>query len=155
MGTSMFKKLRTRVMRGIAGTLVGMAFLASLLMAQSQPQLPPRVIEVIADHDSRYKVAGQAKPEITVRAGEPLVLRITAVRAKTRNRDGSIHGFTLLRAKDHTPVPGWDFLLQPGVQEFTVKAPVETGEYQVVCTVICSGEHEGMNMKFVVLPGGG
>jgi heme/copper-type cytochrome/quinol oxidase subunit 2 len=41
------------------------------------------------------------------------------------------------------------------VQEFTVTAPEEPGEYEVVCTVICSGEHEGMNMKFIVLPKGG
>ena len=28
------------------------------------------VIEVLADKDSRYKIPGQKKPEITVRAGE-------------------------------------------------------------------------------------
>jgi heme/copper-type cytochrome/quinol oxidase subunit 2 len=120
-------------------------------LAQSQP----RVIAVTADHDSRYKIAGQAKPVISVTAGETLILRITAVRAKTRNRDGSIHGFTLLRAKDHTEVPGWDFLLQPGTQELIVTAPTEPGEYEVVCTVICSSQHEGMNMRFIVLPRGG
>jgi hypothetical protein len=124
---------------------------ATLVLAQSQP----RVIAVTADHDSRYKIAGQAKPVISVTAGETLILRITAVRAKTRNRDGSIHGFTLLRAKDHTEVPGWDFLLQPGTQELIVTAPTEPGEYEVVCTVICSGQHEGMNMRFIVLPRGG
>jgi len=135
-----------------ARTLVAaFSLFASLLLAQSHPQ----VIEVTAGHDSRYKIAGQVKPMITVTAGETLVLRITAVRAKTRNRDGSVHGFTLLRVKDHTPVPGWDFLLQPGMQEFTVTAPTEPGEYEVVCTVICSGQHEGMNMKFIVLPNGG
>ncbi len=31
-------------------------------------------------------------------------------------------------------------------------APSEPGEYVVVCTVICSEEHEGMYMKFTVLP---
>jgi hypothetical protein len=124
---------------------------ATLVLAQSQP----RVIAVTADHDSRYKIAGQAKPVISVTAGETLILRITAVRAKTRNRDGSIHGFTLLRAKDHTEVPGWDFLLQPGTQELIVTAPTEPGEYEVVCTVICSSQHEGMNMRFIVLPRGG
>jgi hypothetical protein len=126
------------------------SLLASLLFAQSQP----RIIEITADHDSRYRITGQAKPVLTVTAGESLLLRITAIRAKTRNRDGSVHGFTLLRAKDRTLVPGWDFLLQPGTQEFAVTAPAEAGEYEVVCTVICSGEHEGMNMKFVVLPKG-
>jgi len=47
---------------------------------------------------------------------------------------------------------GWDLLLHPGLQEFALTAPTEPGEYEVVCTVICSQDHEGMKMKFVVLP---
>jgi heme/copper-type cytochrome/quinol oxidase subunit 2 len=111
-----------------------------------------RVIEILADHDSRYKIEGQKQPAVTVRAGGQITLRITAKKAKTLNRDGSIHGFSLLRAKDRKPVPEWDFLLKPGTQEFTLAAPSEPGEYVVVCTVICSQDHEGMSMKFVVLP---
>ena len=107
----------------------------------------PQLIEILADRDSRYKIAGQDKPVITLTAGQEVRLRITAVKAKNRNRDGSIHGFTLLRSKDRTPVPGWDFLLMPGVQDFLVTAPAEPGDYQVVCTVICSSGHEQMNMK--------
>jgi heme/copper-type cytochrome/quinol oxidase subunit 2 len=112
----------------------------------------PSVIEILADHDSRYKIAGMAEPVITVHAGQQVHLRITAVKAKDHARDGSIHGFSLLRAKGRSHVPGWDFLLKPGVQEFMLNAPAEPGEYLVVCTVICSSEHEGMHMKFVVLP---
>jgi len=115
-------------------------------------QSPGRLIEILADHDSRYKVEGQKQPVITVKAGEPVILRITAKKAKNVNRNGDIHGFTLLRAKDRAPVPEWDFLLKPGVQEFTLAAPSEPGEYVVVCTVVCSQDHEGMHMKFVVLP---
>jgi heme/copper-type cytochrome/quinol oxidase subunit 2 len=110
------------------------------------------VIEVLADSDSRYKIAGQRTPEITVKAGEQLLLRVTARRGKTWNRDGSIHGFSLLRAKDRTKVEGWDLLFKPGKQEFQLTAPTEPGEYIVVCTVICSEDHEGMHMKFTVLP---
>lgn len=116
--------------------------------------LPPaaRIMEILADHDSRYKMAGQKQPVITVKAGESITLRITAKKAKNVNRDGAVHGFTLLRAKDRTPVDGWDFLLKPGIQEFSIAAPNEPGEYVVVCTVICSQDHEGMNMRFFVLP---
>jgi hypothetical protein len=121
--------------------------------AQVQPQ--PRLIEILADRDSRFKVSGQEKPVITLTTGQEIRLRITAVKAKNRNRDGSIHGFTLLHAKDRAVVPGWDFLLQPGVQEFLVTAPAEPGEYQVVCTVICSSGHEQMNMKVIVVSNGG
>ncbi|MGA8866279.1 MAG: hypothetical protein WB510_04885 [Candidatus Sulfotelmatobacter sp.] len=111
-----------------------------------------RVIEVLADSDSRYKIAGHREPSITVKAGEQVLLRVTARRGKTWNRDGSIHGFTLLRAKDRTKVEGWDLLFKPGTQEFQLTAPTEPGEYEVVCTVICSEDHEGMHMKFTVLP---
>ncbi|HXY01387.1 MAG TPA: hypothetical protein VEI54_10740 [Candidatus Limnocylindrales bacterium] len=114
--------------------------------------MAPRRIEILADHDSRYKMEGLKKPEIVVKAGEQITLRITAKKAKHTNREGAIHGFTLLRAKDQKAVPGWDFALVPGTQEFTVVAPQEPGEYVVVCTVICSEDHEGMKMKFVVLP---
>lgn len=115
-------------------------------------QTERRVVEVLADHDSRFRVEGQKQPVIKLKAGEKIALRITAKKAKNVNRDGAIHGFTLLRAKDRSPVPEWDFELKPGVQEFDVTAPSEPGEYIVVCTVICSEEHEGMNMKVVVLP---
>lgn len=118
------------------------------LYGQSQP----RVIEILADHDSRYKIAGQKDPAIEVKAGEEITLRITAKRAKGRNRDGSVHGFSLLRAKDRKPVDGWDLLLKPGTQDFHLKAPAEAGEYVVICTVICSHDHEQMLMKFVVEP---
>jgi heme/copper-type cytochrome/quinol oxidase subunit 2 len=111
-----------------------------------------RLVEVLADHDSRYKIQGQSKPSITVTAGEKIRLRVTAIRAKERNKDGSIHGFSLLRPKDHKPVPGWELLLKPGSQEFALTAPSEPGEYQVVCTVICSENHEQMSLKFVVEP---
>jgi heme/copper-type cytochrome/quinol oxidase subunit 2 len=129
-----------------ASLLIFVAF--SLPSARAQL----RVIEVLADKDSRYKIAGEKKPEISVTPGQQVLLRITARKGKSWNRDGSIHGFSLLRAKDRSKVPGWDLLLRPGSQEFQMTAPAEPGEYLVVCTVVCSEEHEGMNMKFVVLP---
>lgn len=125
------------------------------MAGQPQAQAEPRLIEILADHDSRYKVAGQQSPDITLTAGEEVHLRITAIKAKNRNRDGSVHGFTLIRSKGRTLVPGWDFLLMPGVQNFVVTAPDEPGDYEVVCTVICSSGHEQMNMKVVVVANGG
>ena len=43
-------------------------------------------------------------------------------------------------------------LFKPGKQEFLLTVPSEPGQYEVVCTVICSEDHEGMHMKFTVLP---
>jgi heme/copper-type cytochrome/quinol oxidase subunit 2 len=132
--------LRVLVMLGLLATIVPRS------VAQ------PRVIELTADRDSRYRIPGQRTPEITVKAGEQILLRVTARRGKSWNRDGSIHGFTLLRAKDRSKVEGWDLLFKPGAQEFTLTAPNEPGEYDAVCTVVCSEDHEGMHLKFVVLP---
>ena len=170
-------RLATRARAGAFLLAIAAWFCAPPVHAQAQPQselqdhasaqqavpsvesphsgTEPRLIEILADHDSRYKIAGQEKPVITLTAGQEVRLRITAVKAKNRNRDGSIHGFTLLRSKDRTPVPGWDFLLMPGVQDFLVTAPAEPGDYQVVCTVICSSGHEQMNMKIIVVSKGG
>ena len=134
--------------RHIVGIMVASVLLGGATQAGAQVHL----VEVTADSDSRYKIAGQRTPEITVKAGEQVLLRVTAHKAKSWNRDGSIHGFTLLRSKDRTKVDGWDLLFKPGKQEFSLTAPNEQGAYDVVCTVICSEEHEGMHMKFTVLP---
>lgn len=135
-------------MNRIRMVVVGCALVAFAALAHAQT----RVVELTADKDSRYKIAGMREPEITVKPGEQILLRVTARKAKSWNRDGSIHGFTLLRAKDRTKVEGWDLLFKPGTQEFLMTAPSEPGEYVAVCTVICSEEHEGMHMKVVVLP---
>ncbi|HSS96168.1 MAG TPA: hypothetical protein VLK33_04030 [Terriglobales bacterium] len=123
-----------------------------VIVGAALAQLQPHVVEITADKDSRYKIAGQSKPEITLKAGEQVTLRITANKGKTWNRDGTIHGFTLLRASNRTKVSGWNLALQQGAQEFHLTAPLEPGDYLVVCTVICSDDHEGMNMKLVVVP---
>jgi hypothetical protein len=126
---------------------------SGILLMMSLPMAgQARIIEVLADKNSRFKVAGQDRPEITVKAGEPLLLRIEARKGKSWNRNGAVHGFTLLRAKDRAKVPGWDLELQPGMQEFNLTAPSDPGKYEVLCTVICSGDHEGMRMKFQVVP---
>jgi heme/copper-type cytochrome/quinol oxidase subunit 2 len=132
--------------------LVWVAAASVLLVAVPRAGAQVHLIEITADSDSRYKIAGQRTPEITVKAGEQVLLRVTAHKGKSWNRDGSIHGFTLLRAKDRTKVDGWDLLFKPGKQEFLLTVPNEPGSYEVVCTVICSEEHEGMHMKLTVLP---
>lgn len=135
-----------------SGLLLAVIIAVGMLSQAQSPPAQGRVIEVLADHDSRYKMQGLKQPIITVKAGEQITLRITAKKAKNFNRNGDVHGFTLLRAKDRIPVPEWDFMLKPGTHEFTLAAPSEPGEYVVVCTVVCSQDHEGMSMKFVVIP---
>jgi heme/copper-type cytochrome/quinol oxidase subunit 2 len=125
----------------------------ALMMPTCQAQSPsgahPRIIELSAGNDSRYRQGGKVAPTIEVVTGEPLILRITAVRAKQVARDGSVHGIALLD-KGSNAVPGWRFFLQPGIHEIAVTAPAQPGRYTAVCTVICSDAHEGMGFTLLV-----
>jgi hypothetical protein len=145
---------RTRIRaEGVFQRLLGLTVTAvSLCGLPLHGQSQAHVIEILADHDSRYKIAGQKEPAVTLKVGEQVILRITANKAKNRNRDGSVHGLTLLHSKDRKPVDGWDLLLKPGTQEFALVAPSEAGDYLAICTVICSRYHEGMIMKIRVEP---
>ena len=111
-------------MRAVTVGLIVAAELAAVLVPPSARSQAAQLIEVLADHDSRYKIAGQKDPVITVHAGQALTLRITAVKAKDHNRNGAVHGFALLRAKDRSRVPGWDLELKPGTHEFPMTAPM-------------------------------
>jgi hypothetical protein len=130
--------------------LIALALAAwSICNSQSIPLPSPRVIELAADRDSRYRQGNKTSPTVEVLAGEPLILRITAVRAKEVARDGSVHGLALLD-KDSNAVAGWSFYLHPGVQDLAVNAPHEPGRYSAVCIVICSASHEGMGFTLLV-----
>ena len=116
---------------------------------QTNSATSPRVIELTADHDSRYRADGKVSPTLEAAPGEQLILRITAVRAKKVARDGSIHGLALLD-KNLDAVPGWRFYLHPGVQDLAVTAPEQLGRYKAVCTIICSDMHDSMGFTLVV-----
>lgn len=128
--------------------------LLSLLLALVLPAVirlvagGPRVIEVIADKDNRFKVPGQKKPVITAKANEVIRLRITAHKGTEWDKDGTIHTFTIKELKDQ----GWDLRLKEGTQEFTLVAPPDPGEYTIECTVKCGDGHEDMRMKLIVTP---
>ena len=124
-------------------------FAGPICRAQSIAYGTPRVLELTADKDSRYRQGHKVSPIIEVFPGERLVLRITAVRAREVARDGSVHGLALLD-KNSDVVPGWRFFLHPGIQDLTVTAPVHPGRYKAVCIVICSDGHEGMGFTLVV-----
>jgi hypothetical protein len=126
---------------------------ASLFCAAQAGTAAPRVIELTADKDSRYRQGGKVAPTIEVLPGEHLLLRITATKAMQVARDGSVHGLALLD-KNENAVPGWRFYLHPGVQDLEVAAPTQPGRYVAVCVVICSDMHEDMGFTLVVLQPG-
>jgi len=139
----------TRLKTVFAAIAVG----ASLFCAAQSGTAAPRVIELTADKDSRYRQRGKVAPTIEVLPGEHLLLRITAIKAKQVARDGSVHGLALLD-KNENAVPGWRFYLHPGVQDLEVAAPTQPGRYMAVCVVICSDMHEDMGFTLVVLQPG-
>ena len=98
-----------RTIKWVAGLILA----TTAALAQTQP----RTIEILADKDSQYKIGGKASPTITLHVGEQVKLVITARKAKNMNRDGSVHGFALLR-RDGAKVANWNLLLHEGVQEF-------------------------------------
>lgn len=123
--------------------LSGLVVLPSLTLGGG-----PQVIEVLADKDNRFKVPGQKKAVITVKANAVIRLRITSRKGTEWEKDGSVHSFTINVLKDQ----GWDLRLKEGTQEFTLVAPAEPGEYVVECTVKCGEGHEEMRMKLLVTP---
>lgn len=109
----------------------------------------PRIIDILADKDNRFKVPKQKEPVITMKVNEVAVLRITAHKAmEWDEKDGSVHTFTINALKNK----GWDFRLKDGVNQFPVVAPSEAGTYQVECTVKCGKGHDDMKMKLIVTP---
>jgi len=111
--------------------------------------LPVHTVNLIADHNSVFRVLGQNKGPMELVAGEPVHLHVDARKGKSMNRDGSVHGLMLLNS-ERKPTPGWDLLFKPGVQEMELIAPTEPGLYEAVCTVICSTQHEEMKLQVVV-----
>jgi heme/copper-type cytochrome/quinol oxidase subunit 2 len=105
-----------------------------------------RVIEVVADRDNTFKVAGQNKAVIVLKPGERIVLRITSHFGGEQARDGSVHSFVVKKLRDQ----GWDIRLKEGTQEYSLVAPQQAGEYLVECTVKCGRGHDDMNMKLIV-----
>lgn len=137
-------------MRSQLKTAASALVMAATVLCAAQSTTPaPRMIELTADKDSRYRQGDKVAPTIEVSPGEHLILRITAVKARQVARDGSVHGLALLD-KNENAVPGWRFYLHPGVQDLEVTAPTQPGRYMAVCIVICSDMHEDMGFTLVV-----
>lgn len=107
-----------------------------------------KVWEVVATKDQTFVVKGEKKPAITVKAGQPVHLRITAEKAAEMAKDGSVHSFTIKQFADQ----GWNIRLKEGTQDYTLTAPSKPGEYVIECAVKCGPGHADQRMKLVVTP---
>ncbi len=129
----------------ILGLLLGLTLIPAVRMLPQQP----RVVQVTADKDNRFKVPGQKKPVITLKAKEVILLRVTAHKSETFDKtDNAVHSFTVKDWKDQ----GWDLRLKDGLNEFTLVVPSQPGEHLVECLVKCGSGHDDMNMKLIVTP---
>ena len=109
----------------------------------------PRIIDLTADQDNRFKVPKQKEPVITMKVNEVAVLRVTSRKGgEWDEKDGVVHTLTINALKDK----GWNFRLKEGTQKLPVVAPAEPGTYAVECTVKCGKGHDDMKMKLVVTP---
>ena len=123
--------------------LAVLILLKSILVADA-----PRLIEITATKDGKFKVTGQKDPVITVKPNEVLRLKITSQKGPEFEKDGTIHTFTIKELKDQ----GWDLRLFEGTKEYTLVAPEKPGEYLIECTIKCGPNHEKMQAKLVVKP---
>lgn len=115
--------------------------------ADSQPP-PARVIQIVADHNNTFRLPGADKQVLVLKANEPLLLRITAVRGDEMARDGAVHSLVIRRLRTE----GWDVRLKEGTQDVPIHAPSAPGTYLIECTVRCGSGHDNMNLKVVVRP---
>lgn len=132
----------------IRGGAVGVLLAVLIPSPRSAVAAGPHTVEIIADKDNTFKIPGQKKPVMTVKAGEVIILRITARKGTEWDKDGAVHSLTIKQLKDQ----GWDLRLKEGKQEFTLVAPSEPGEYVIECTVKCGEGHDDMRMKLIVNP---
>lgn len=135
----------------ISAIAVRLLLLGIFIAGGAEADSPVHVVNLVADHNSVFRVVDSKKAELNLMAGEPVLLRVEAQKAKSMNRDGSVHGLLLLDSRGKA-VPGWDLLFKPGMQEMQLTAPTDPGTYKAVCTVICSVNHDQMQLRVVVNP---
>jgi len=90
----------------------------------------PKVIEIAA------KKFEFTPSEITLKKGEPVILRLT-----TSDR---VHGFMSKPLKFDTDIP-------PGKTTDVTVTPDTAGDFTIICDHYCGTGHGGMNMKVTVV----
>ncbi len=133
--------------RLIAWTALLFLFATVIPLLRTSAQ-QPRVIQISAGADNKFKVAGQKQPVITVKAKEVLKFRITSKYGDEKDPKwpGCAHSFSVKELKDQ----GWDVCLKEGTQEFVLVAPNKPGDYKIECLAKCGKGHDDMSMKMTV-----
>ncbi len=144
--TSLFRR-RSLQLLCWSSLLLTAAILTPLLHTFAQQ---PRVIQITADTDNRFKVAGQKQPVITVKAKEVIKFRITSKWGDEKDPKwpGCPHSFSIKGFEDQ----GWNKCLKEGMNEIVLVTPSTPGEYKIECLAKCGKGHDDMAMKMIVTP---
>jgi len=124
-----------------------------LLFAMIIPSLQilaqqPRVIQITATSDNKFKVAGSKVPVITVKPKEVIKFQITSQWGDEKDPKwpGCPHSFSIKGFEDQ----GWNKCLKEGKNEFVLVTPATPGTYKIECLAKCGKGHDDMNMKMIV-----
>jgi plastocyanin len=141
--------MRKHQKRIVLIAVAGAAFGYSLVpRALAEGPAVARTVELIADKDNKFKLAGGQKGPLTLKSGDVVKFRVTSFFGGEKAKDGALHSFVVRKLRDNDPA--WSIRLKEGVQEFTVTAP-KPGNYLIECTVECGPGHDNMNLKMVVV----
>ncbi len=125
--TTINKIVGTILLAGVCEIgLVGVPAMTNLIHASDNP----KVIEITA---KKFEFTPN---EITLKKGEPVILRLT-----TTDR---VHGFMSKPLKFDTDIP-------PGKTTDVAVTPDTAGDFTVICDHYCGTGHGGMNMKVTVV----
>jgi heme/copper-type cytochrome/quinol oxidase subunit 2 len=138
-------RLRRERIRGAAFAAITLTVLAtagSLLWAAFNRQNPPpmagNVIDVAAD------MAGFDKPEIRVKLGQPVTVRLTSLDNSHHTDGGGQHQW----AVDEL---GVSIVAPPLGSQYTTFTPEQAGSYTFYCDICCGGRaNPSMNGTLVV-----
>ncbi len=118
---------------GLAGYYFYSAFVRSAL-----PPMAGNVIDVTAD------MSGFDKPEIKVKAGEPVTIRLTSLDNSHHTDGGGKHQW----AVEELDV---DIVAQPESSNYATFTPDKPGEYTFYCDICCGGRaNPSMNGTLIV-----
>ncbi len=125
--TTINKIVGTILLAGVCEIgLVGVPAMTNLIHASDNP----KVIEITA---KKFEFTPN---EITLKKGEPVILRLT-----TTDR---VHGFMSKPLKFDTDIP-------PGKTTDVAVTPDTAGDFTIICDHYCGTGHGGMNMKVTVV----
>ena len=134
------QRIRSVVFAVIVVGVLGLAgyYLYSAFFRSAPPQMAGNVIDVAAD------MSGFDKPEIKVKAGEPVTIRLTSLDNSHHTDGGGKHQWAI----EELDV---DIVAQPESSNYATFTPDKPGEYTFYCDICCGGRaNPTMNGTLIV-----